>query len=441
MANAFSLLLLFLMSVPALIGCAGYRQTVLPRLTMGEEYTDNRDLTQFNPKSDLISTVTPGILYSLTGETKGLTFSYDPSFVYYAQRTADEGNFATRHAAEATAFNQIARHSRLDLRDSFLYTDEPTPLREPVFVRPTEPAPLLDTTIRRSTQPYTTNFTNARFRQDFGRDSFFSFGYTHSLLDNEDPTIANNTTEMPEAELVYWLNEKYGIDLRTMYTRGDYSISRGTPPDSINETLLSAKVMRRFSPHFDVFLQYTQTDYNFDGHTDNYHIYDGSAGIDYHFSETVFATFSAGYFYRTIDNGEPTTGYEVHGDMAKRFSRGSVRLSGGIGYDQAYFGAENLGFGKYKEIALAGTYEFSRRLAGEASGTYRTTEYIDVSNRNETLTSLLAGLTYRFRPWLSTSLRYVRNMADSTIEFDSYNENRISLSITMVPAEPYLLGR
>ncbi|MGV8056438.1 MAG: outer membrane beta-barrel protein [Smithellaceae bacterium] len=424
-----------------LCSCSGYRSTVLPRVTLTEEYTDNLDLTHSNKISDVISTISPGFLYALTGETKALTFSYDPSFAYYAKGTDGGGDFGTRHAAEVVAWNQFARHSRIDCRDSFLRTDDPTPTREPTFVRTDQPAPEIDTTIRRSRETYSTNFANAGFRHDFGRDDSVTFNYTHTLLINDDPTIEDNTTNEPALGLIYWFNPKYGIDLRATYTRGDYSIQEGTPSDSINETFLSSRFMRRFSPHFYVFLQHILTDTDYDGETPDYRIYDTTAGVDYHLSETIFFTLSGGYFYRTGDEGDPVSGHVLRGDMAKRFSRGSVRLSGGTGYDQAFFGAENLGFTKYDEVALAGTYEFSRRMVGEASAGYRQSEYTDVEGREDKTTTLLAGLSYRFRPWLLGAIIFTHNKVDSSLEADSYDENRVSLSFTMVPAEPYLLGR
>ncbi|MGV8048750.1 MAG: outer membrane beta-barrel protein [Anaerolineaceae bacterium] len=434
-------LLLPITLVLFLCSCSGYRSTVLPRVTIGEEYTDNLDLTHSNRQSDFISTVSPGITYALTRETKALTLAYDPSFAYYARGTDGGGDLATRHAAELTAWNQFARHSRVDFRDLYTMTDDPTSTLEPTFVRTDQPSPPIDTTIRRSRESYSTNFANAGFRHDFGRNDSVTLNYTHTILINDDPTIEDNTTNVPALGLTYWFSPRYGIDLRARYTRGDYSVQEGTPSDSINETFLSSRFLRRLSPHFDVFLQQILTDTDYDGDTPDYRIYDTTAGVDYHLSETVFFTLSGGYFYRTGDEGDPVSGHVLRGDMAKRFSRGSVRLSGGSGYDQAFFGAENLGFTKYDEAALAGTYEFSRLMVGEASASYRRSEYTDVEDREDTTITFLAGLTYRFRPWLFGAIRFTHNKVDSSLEVDSYDENRVILSVTMVPAEPYLLGR
>ncbi len=172
----------------------------------------------------------------------------------------------------------------------------------------------------------------------------------------------------------------------------------------------------------------------------DYTIYDLSAGIDYHLSTTTFVTFSAGYFMQDITDGEPISGYVVRGDMAKRFSRGSVRLSGGTGYDQAYFGAENLGFTKFYSASLAGRYDITRHLAGEAFAEYRNSEYTDAAGRVEKISSYGASLNYRMNPWLLLTLRLVHRTADSTEPAGSYDENRISLGITMSPASAHFSG-
>lgn len=420
-----------------LAACSGYRSTILPRIAISGEYTDNIEQDSTDPQSDLITTVSPGVTYTLTGETRALSLSYDPSFVYHTER---EESIATRHAATVSAYDQLTRASRLEFRDTFMRTDDPTPTREPTFVRTDEPAPPVDTTIRRGTQPYFTNFANARFLHRFGPTDTFFLAYTYSLLQNEDPTMEDNTQHIPEVGLTYFFNTRYGIETAARYSRGDFY---GEEPvsDSINEVNIRSRFIRRFSPHFDMFVQYTLTNMSFEGTDPDYRIHDGSVGIEYSPSETLSVLLSGGLFYRTMDDGDPDNGYVVRGDMARRFARGAVRLSGGLGYDQAFFGAEHLGFTKFREITLAGTYNFTRHLTGEASIGYRNSKYTDVGDREDTTTSFLAGLSYRLRPWLLAAVRFVHNAVDSNQEDGSYDENRVSLTVTMVPETPFLFGR
>jgi hypothetical protein len=430
---------------------------------VGEDYTTNVNFTSSNAKSDYITTVTPGITYALTGHTNGLTFNGDSSFVYYAEKPGvGESNLGNRESAALSAWDQMGIHSRLDLMDTFNRTDIPNPTYEPVFVRTDQPIPPIDTTVRRSTESYTSNFVNTRFRQDFGLDDFFTFDYTNTILTNEDPAYQNNTTNTPSVDFKYWFDQQYGIDLKATYTRGDYSVQQGTPYPSIDETIFVERFLRRLSPTFDLFLQGTQTGVNYEsaGATPasgigaipvsgigaaqtfrDFNIYDVIAGVDYHLSPTAFFTVSGGYFLCDVDGGNQTSGYEARADMAKQFQWGSVRLTGSTGYDTAFFGAQNLGFDKYYGATLAGTHPFSQYLTGTVSVAYRNNDYITASGQNNDLTSLLAGLTYQFRPWMSVAARFTHQNSDSASGTNSYTEDRVSLTLTFVPEEPYLLNR
>jgi len=453
--------------LPFLISCAGYRSALLPRISVGEQYTDNVALAPSNPKPDYISTVSPEITYYLTGPTKGLELSYDPSFIYYADAVGGgQGQFGNRQSASLNAWDQLEKHSRLTVTDTFIRTDDPVPFIQPVFTQTNQPTPPIDTTIRTSRAAYETNFVNTAFRQDFGRNDSFTFNYTNTILTNEDPTIQNNMTHSPSVDLAYWFNSQYGIDLKAAYTRGDFSVQQGTPDPSINETVFSSRFLRKISPDFNIFLQCTDTNMDFEGASatqvingnsatlgfTDYHVYDVSAGGDYHLSPTVFLTASGGYYFFDVDEGKPKSGYEAHADMAKQFKWGSVRLTGDVGYGESFFGAQDLGFTQYYGSTLAGTYSFSQRLTGLASGSYRNSDYLQVSPGNtQTTTTLLAGLTYQLRPSTSVAVHFTHSIADSNVETNgiagstsgtgSYNENRASLILTFVPREPYLLGR
>ena len=457
-----SALILLPLSLPFLCSCSGYVSSVTPRISVAEEYTDNRDLTHSNPKSDSITTVSPGITVSRYGPTSELGLSYNPSFVYYAQGiegaagsgVGDQGGqFANRQNATLYAWDRIQMHSLVTLSDTFTRTDDPVAYSEPTFIRTDQPLPPVDETIRTSRQPYETNFANVGFRQEFGLNDSLTFNYANTILNNDDPTIQNNTTNSPSVDLTYWFNTLYGIDLKATYLRGDYSGQGGIAayPD-INETVFVARFIRRISPTLNLFLQGTYINMNFEGAAPNtptspasiftdFSVYDVTAGVDYHLSPTVFLTMSGGYFVENVDIGKPASGYEVHADMGKQFNWGSVRLTGSVGYDESFFGAQNLGLTKYYGATLAGTYSFTQRLTGIVSADYRNNDYVEFSSENANLTTLLAGLTYQFRPWMSFTARYTHHIANSQETIDSYTENRATLIMTLVPKEPYLLGR
>ncbi len=75
-----------------LSSCSGYRSTLSPRIAITEEYTDNVALSSSNPESALISTVSPGLTYALTGHNETMSLRYDPSFAYYCDNRRLSGH-------------------------------------------------------------------------------------------------------------------------------------------------------------------------------------------------------------------------------------------------------------------------------------------------------------------------------------------------------------
>lgn len=413
--------------------CSGYRTTLMPRVTVMEEYTDNVDLVGENPRSDFITSVTPGLTVATSSPAREASLSYEPTLRYYAETGT---RLASLHAASLNALNRFSRHSRFEFMDTFNYTDDPMAERDLTFTRAGEPEPPPDTTRRTDREPYYTNTINARFHHDLARDSFFFLNYTNSILRNEDPTVENNTRNEPSAGLTYWFNSRYGIETRARVTFADFDLAT----DPYNEYQVSSRFMRRFTRNFDAFVQYTHTVFDSMGDTEDYRVYEGTVGVDYHPSPTTFFTLSAGYFYRD-DPRDPQDGYVVRADMAKRFSRGSVRVTGGTGYRLTYGGAENLGFTEFSEIAVSGYYDFSRRLAGEGLASYGIDTYNDAAGREDTSTTFEAGLRYIWTPWLSTRVRFSHRIVDSNAPGESYDENRVTFSISIVPPHPIVWER
>ncbi len=261
------------------VACAGYRTTFMPSITVTEELTDNVDLTSTNPQSDLISSVTPSMTLAASSPLRDVNLSYSPTIRYYAETGTQIANL---HAASLNAVNRFSRHSRFEFMDTFLYTDDPLVERDLTFTRADEPEPPPDTTRRTDTLPYYTNTANARFRHDLARDSFFFLNYTNSFLQNEDPTVENNTRNEPSAGLTYWFNSRYGMETRARYTHADFS-QRGTDPtDPYDEYVVSSRFLRRFTRNFDVFFQYKHTIFDSLGDTGDYRVYEGTLGVDYH---------------------------------------------------------------------------------------------------------------------------------------------------------------
>ena len=127
---------------------------ITPRVSAGVEYTDNVRLVPDNTESDYITTVTPGITLEVSGRPAGLTLDYAPSYVTYVDGTYE--NY-WRHAVNLDGWWQAGRHTRFELTNAFLNTEDPISDD--------------DLTVRDSRNPYTRNTANISLEQQFGEEN------------------------------------------------------------------------------------------------------------------------------------------------------------------------------------------------------------------------------------------------------------------------------
>jgi len=125
-----------------------------------------------------------------------------------------------------------------------------------------------------------------------------------------------------------------------------------------------------------------------------------------------------------------------------------VSLLGSAGYDDAHFGAENLGLSIFYETGLEAEYSLTRRVTGDIFGSYRQDKYeegYDPARRDKN-TRGGVGLTYTYERWLSSNVNFIiraeysYNNLNSSIDINDYVENRGLLTITLTRSQPYRSG-
>ncbi len=94
---------------------------------------------------------------------------------------------------------------------------------------------------------------------------------------------------------------------------------------------------------------------------------------------------SGGYFYRD-DPIDPQGGYVLRADMAKQFSRGSLRLPVAPVTALLWVVRRISGSPSLRKSAIAGEYSLTKRLSGEALASYTDNKYTDASGREDKLT-------------------------------------------------------
>jgi hypothetical protein len=407
-----------------------FQFTFTPRLTVAEEFTDNVFLSPENTETDFITTITPGFVLGLPGKMAGMELSYNPSYAYYNE--FDENN-TWRHQADLSGWTQLTKDTRIDLRDSFVNTEDPLSEADIAVIRTEDPALPVDTGIRRGRNRYSRNFAEANFTHQFGPSDDFRIGYSHTLLENDDPAIEDSQTHNPSAALRYWFLPQWGVDLSGAYTKGEYEIR-----DDVEKWHGSLKLLKKFSPHLDGYLRYSHTQYRYEGETGDDKTYNPSVGIDYEIAEDLTLNFDVGYFINAYEKREDQDGLTLDARLIKRFRRGSINLIARSGYDQAIGQTENLGYEKFAEGGASATYRFTRYVSGNINGFYRYSDYVDNLNaRRDDSVRGSAGLAVAPLSWMTIDLRYSFRMLESTLDANEYQENRALLSITLAPATPY----
>lgn len=407
--------------------------TFSPSLSVKGENTDNLYLSNNNRLSDFILIPSADLELAMTDPTKGVEISYNPSYSFYQKYSE---NNAFRQGAGLNLWTDLARATRFEITDSFLRTEDP--LSEEDITLGTEvPLPEQDTTIRTGRRLYYSNRARAALTHRFGQTDSLSLAYDYSILENIDPEVEDNKRYSPSVVLTYWFNQKWGTETKGTFEKGDFETS-----DDFDNTIGRFRLIRLFTRHFQTFVEYTHTIMDFKGESEDYKIYEPSVGIGWSMDEDSKISLAAGYYIRDMEHSDSDTGFTVNGDIGKRwtFRRSSISLTGSSGYNQAYFGSENLGFSKFYQIAGSGRYEFTRHLSGGIFGSYRHTKYEDLMDqRKDKAPTIGCNLNYQITQWLLSRLTYTYRAIDSTDDESEYEENRIMLIISVSSAQPYRL--
>ena len=152
----------------------GYKATFLPRISVEGEYTDNVLLSDqdFAIKEDYITTVSAGFTADLIGKKGDAKLSYDPSYAFY--NDFDEFN-GWRHKARFSGLYNMAKNTRFNIKDNFLYTEKPLRNDNLAEHRTEDPTIPIDTSERKTRKIYTRNYASVDLNHQFGEYHSFSF--------------------------------------------------------------------------------------------------------------------------------------------------------------------------------------------------------------------------------------------------------------------------
>lgn len=412
----------------------GFQATFTPRFSITEEHTDNYFLNEnkndpeypdYYKKYEKITTISPGFTAQIQGKSSGAEISYDPSYAFHDEFSEDD---TWRHSAQLSGWTDISRNNRLELNDSFMSTEDPISDVDP--------------TIRRDRNLYYTNTASLGLTHQFGEADSINLGYEYSILENEAENIEDNARHIPSIGLTYWfVPRQSGFETNVSYTKAEFEIS---PPldasDDLYEWYGSARLFKSYTRHFEGFARYAHTAVDYDGDTENFQIYNPSAGFNYssdpddHIEDDLSLSFEFGFYFLEREVEDNEADFTASGNLTKIFRRGSFNITGSYGYELSYFGAENLGFSKFNEAGVSATYQLARHISGNIFVSNRNNKYPDIylqDEREDKTTRGGFGITIQPLTWMSIELNYTYRSVDSTLVRNCYEENRGLIRITL----------
>jgi hypothetical protein len=409
----------------------GYQATFTPRISVGEEYTDNVFLTDTSKEDDFITTISPSFTAEIMGKTSGAEISYDPSYAMY--NTYDDNNH-WRHLARFKGWSNITKNTSLNVRDRYLYTEDP--IRDPdiALIRTEDPEIPVDSTIRRSLRIYDTNFASIALNHRFGEEDSFRLGYVNRFRNDKDPRYDDSRGNIPSIGVTYWFLPQWGFGADASYTKAEVE----NQPD---RDILSGNVnlIRMFTKRFKGYIRYAHTNVDYkegDLEAKDDQTYNPSVGFNYLIDKDISCLFNIGYFYNDFDLRDDVSGTTVDLRLIKTLERGSLNLSALGGYDYDLFDSENLNFNQFYEVGGSARYQLYRHISGNIFASYRNNDYKDF-DREDNITRAGVGLSMQALPWMSLGLNYTYRNVDSTIETENYDVNRVFFRITLSSPRPY----
>lgn len=414
-----------------------------PSVIVTEEYTDNLFLAPTDEEDDWLTITSLGLALDILGRTAGLQLNYTPSYVWYADFSELDG---WRHSADALAYWEPARYTRIEARNTFLRTDDP--LQDSEILRtdnPFERPGVTTDRLRRTRNEYYANDANVRINQRFGENDLFYLGGAYRIRREVSPPAGavtdDNDTYEPFAGLTFWFTPQWGMELEGLYSNRDYE-----DRDDREEYTGSARLNRLFTRHLTGFLLYEHTYLNYDKEiTDrDFHFHLPSVGANYQVDQNTRITASVGYYFQNVDGGSDEEGLIFNSEIFKNwpFQKGNVSLTLLSGYDVEDEGVEDLGLNLYYEGLVQASYSLARRLTGQAYASYRYDDFPNEkpSRQDETISAGL-GLTYQPLQWMFLRLAYDFRDLSSDVAADEFTENRGTFTVTIQPDQPFRIFR
>jgi hypothetical protein len=413
---------------------------ITPSLNLSENYTDNLFLDYQDKVDDFNTAAGVDLKGQILWRTAGIELNYNPTYNAYQEN--DDLSY-WRHEAGLYTWKEFGRHTKFELRDTFLRTSDPTDQSTPTVQDGQLQAPVIATDRnRRGRNAYYTNVAQTRLDHQFGANDNIYVAYQYSILRDVDTVagvpVDDNNISTPSMGLAYDFSQNWGMELDGSAALADYK-----DRDDRNEYNGSLRLLYRFDRNISGYVSYRHTTVNFDGNTEeDYNVYQPALGIRYDFQNNGRIEIGGGYYVQENETSEDQAGYQVTSSLDKRWTyrMGYFGLNGGSGYIIDDKGVQDNGLDIYYQGRLEVGYNFAETFSGSIHGGYRYDHYPDANpSRDQNLSS--AGLAFNWQAlrWMLIRLGYDFRNLRSDLATEQYAENRALFTIGIQPAGPFRL--
>ena len=423
-----------------------YTRATLEQIYDSNIFLESEGEHRHDSKSDFRTNISPTMGIRNETQFRVLSFEYTPTYSWFAKNHHES---YLRHTA-ALDFNQAVSHRfSIYAHDSFDYNEEPY----------SEYGEQQSTAVNYGRRKNIRNGGEGGVVYRFGPEDYFRFYYYDERLiypNESDYDLQGHRIEGsddsveygPGAQLMYWINQRNGIDLLYEWQRVDYEIRNSRRIDHFD-----AGYSYRWSPHTTLRIDYILDNVRTYGRiAPDYKIHQAAAGFERIFSHSLEMTLLAGFYHRSMEDSrlEEETQLDIGssqndgfmGHMEIRYTRSNwnVSVSGEGGVRLEFADYNNRGFTPYREISVDGRYDFSDRLHGSVSLSYThemspdtIRALVEGDHRTETY-NITTGLEYVMLEWLTCSAEYQYNDQSETQISDrnltGYNDHVFTIRLT-----------
>lgn len=398
---------------------ARYRVEFTPSVSLNEMYDDNIYLDRTNEQSDWLTSLSLDLNLNITSKRNNFSIQYSPTPIRYKD---EDNNNTIRHKGSFSFSESLSQHLQFELSDTYIRSEEPIE----------ETADIIG--VRRTRNTYQRNNWDSSINYNFGPSNSILFGYTHSLLENEDVTLDDGTIFDPYANITYWVNTKNGIEFSSSYTVADFSRDDdGIPGDDYSGYNGSLTYLYNFSQHLTASADYGISLRNFKGISEDYFVHEANIGFIQQLSTNLSFSLSGGYFVQKPDNSDDNNGYMFDLSLSKSFDRGDFLINISSGWNEAYLESERRGFTDFQSLTSSFNYQVTENINNYASISYRQNR--DETNRKSKTIGVNYGWGWTFLRDYSMSLDYSCLTRDDDLNTNDYMVNRVNLIIKW--SKPY----